>query len=205
MWRVTVLDLQLCSNVRPSWNATKGFFRNPRAGFIYFFNFSIEVLEDCTLPYQIFWRFIYKREKCCLYKCRCLVLCLGSGGEIELVLFFPSSFGLEFLSYHHHIPYLGSRSCHPLGTSFTSVAWSHMIHSCFNCKNTRICCLKRNHILTQNIFLHVSSSHVLEETATSEALSNSLCPQTKPLSVVPFPLHPFRRLLIPVVFWFLGF
>ena len=78
-------------------------------------------------------------------------------------------------------------------------------NTCFNCKNTRICYLKRNHILTQNIFLHVSSSHVLEETATSEALSSSLCPQTKPLSVVPFPLHPFRRLLIPVVFWFLGF
>lgn len=71
-----------------------------------------------------------------------------SSREIQHTLFFPSLFYARFLSCHHHTPHLGSWMCHPLGTSFTSVAWRHVIHSNYALLMSiqgQNCLLKGNH------------------------------------------------------------
>lgn len=94
-WSVTVPDLQFCPHARAPRSAMQGwaFSEVEELDFI-FKSFYINLLA----------RFLYRREKCFLYKCRCLVLCLGAGGEMKHTLFFPSSFNWEFSSYHHHHP-----------------------------------------------------------------------------------------------------
>lgn len=134
-----------------------------------------------------------------------------SSREIQHTLFFPSLFYARFLSCHHHTPHLGSWMCHPLGTSFTSVAWRHVIHSNYTLMMSiqgQNCLLKGNHSIywpqiLSCVFLPLMS---MRRTQLLQKLTAaSLCPHIKPHSGVPFLLHLFRCLLILVVLWSISF